>query len=392
MKCVAAILVLMLGAGSALGQTVSNVRASQQPSGEVRVVYDLSGGVPPLYAQLEASTNGGTNWTVPVTSLSGNGFTPPVSPGQGKVIVWNAIADWPGQVTSRMRFRVSVSQTPPAPAGMALIPAGSFSMGNQMASNEGSSDELPVHTVYVSAFYMDRYEVTKALWDEVRAWGLTNGYTDLPVGGGKAANHPAYYVTWYEAVKWCNARSKKENLTECYTVGGAVMKTGTSTPDCNFSANGYRLPTEAEWEKAARGGSSGKRFPWGDTITHSQANYYSYSSYSYDVSPTRGYHPTYATGSTPYSSPVGSFAPNGYGLYDMAGNMWEWCWDWYSSSYYASSPSSDPRGASSGSYRVYRGGSWISGADGTRTADRGFNYPGNVNYGVGFRCARSSVP
>jgi len=168
------------------------------------------------------------------------------------------------------------------------------------------------------------------------------------------------------------------------------MKTGTSTPDCNFSASGYRLPTEAEWEKAARGGLSGKRFPWGDTITHSEANYYSDASHSYDVSPTRGYHPTYATGSFPYSAPVGSFAPNGYGLYDMAGNMWEWCWDWYSSGYYASSPSSDPRGATSGSGRVSRGGSWSSNANNARTANRRSN-PGNNN-SLGFRCVRSSVP
>jgi formylglycine-generating enzyme required for sulfatase activity len=271
------------------------------------------------------------------------------------------------------------------------VPAGDFSMGDTFG--DGGSDERPVHTVNVSAFYMDRTEVTKALWDEVANWAAANGY-DISAASadGKAANHPAYNITWYEAVKWSNARSAKENLTPCYTVGGAVMKTGTSTPDCNFSASGYRLPTEAEWEKAARGGLSGKRFPWGDTITHGEANYYSDARYSYDVSPTRGYHPTYATGSTPYSSPVGSFAPNGYGLYDMAGNMWEWCWDWYSSSYYASSPSSDPRGATSGSYRVLRDGGWYSNADSTRTANRDVNDPGFSSGDLGFRCVRSSVP
>jgi formylglycine-generating enzyme required for sulfatase activity len=293
------------------------------------------------------------------------------------------------------RLVMTTVTPPPSTNTMVLIPAGSFSMGNALsASGDGNSDELPVHTVNVSAFYMDKYEVTKALWDEVAMWAAANGYDiNAASASGKAANHPVHYVTWYSMVKWSNARSQKEGLTPCYTVSGAVMKTGTANPDCNFAAGGYRLPTEAEWEKAARGGLSGTRFPWGDTITHSQANYYSDASYAYDVSPTRGFHPTYATGSSPYSSPVGSFAPNAYGLYDMAGNMFEWCWDLYSSSYYASSPSSDPRGASSGSDRVGRGGGWVNVAIYARTAFRDGGGPGYFGgVGLGFRCVRSSVP
>jgi formylglycine-generating enzyme required for sulfatase activity len=277
---------------------------------------------------------------------------------------------------------------------MALIPGGSFEMGNALsASNDGDTDELPVHTVSVSAFYMDKYEVSKALWDEVASWAAAN-YYDINAASvsGKATNHPVYNVTWYEAVKWSNARSQKEGLTPCYTVGGVVMRTGTSDPDCNFLASGYRLPTEAEWEKAARGGLSGKRFPWGDTITHSEANYYSDAFFSYDVSPTRGYHPTYATGSQPYSSPVGSFAPNAYGIYDTVGNMWEWCWDSYSLLYYASSPRSNPTGPASGTGRVIRGGSWNNSSDDPRTADRIYDFPDYVRSDRGFRCVRISVP
>jgi uncharacterized delta-60 repeat protein len=254
------------------------------------------------------------------------------------------------------------------PTEFSLIPAGSFQMGDSFA--EGGSDELPVHTVNISAFYMAKHEVTQALWNEVKTWGASHGYTDLPAGGSEAADHPAgAWVSsfrWYAIVKWCNARSEKDGLTPCYTVSGAVYRTGVSEPVCDWSANGYRLPTEAEWEKAARGGLGGKRFPWGDTISHSDANYGSGN-----------------------ASPVGSFAANGYGLHDMAGNVWEWCWDWYSDSYYASSPPSDPQGAASGSYRVLRGGAFLPEAYYCRVACRKLDIHGPD---FGFRLARSSVP
>ncbi|OQA26855.1 MAG: Serine/threonine-protein kinase pkn1 [Verrucomicrobia bacterium ADurb.Bin345] len=287
---------------------------------------------------------------------------------------------------------------PNPPAGMVLIPAGSFMMGNAFPSDfAASGDELPQHTVNVSAFYMDVYEVTKALWDEVKAFNGANGYTYSNTGLGKATNHPVHTVNWYDAVKWCNARSQRDGLTPVYYTDAGfttVYKTNEIAPFANWAANGYRLPTEAEWEKAARGGAANTRFPWTDNanyISWTKANYYGQSDlYSYDQDGESGaYHPTFATGETPYTSPVGYFAPNGYGLYDMAGNAWEWCWDWYDGSYYASSPASDPSGpADPLSSRVTRSGSWDNRAGAARVADRYGTDPAYETSLVGFRCAR----
>ena len=272
-----------------------------------------------------------------------------------------------------------------APAGFALVPAGPFTMGDSL---DGEKD-APLHQVTVSDFHMQINEVNKAQWDAVRTWGLKHGYPDLVVGSAKSADHPVQAVSWYDIVKWCNAHSEKDGLMPCYTAGGAVYRKGANPPDCNWSATGYRLPTEAEWEKAARGGVDGKRFPWGDTISHSQANFGSDKSVAYDLSPTRGAHPTYNTGKPPLTSPVGKFPPNGYGLHDMAGNVGEWCWDWYGP--YPSVEETDPRGAHTGSCRVGRGGGWNNGAQSCRVAARGFGIATNSGT-VGFRTACSVLP
>jgi len=371
---------------------VSNVRAAQRAGTKlVDVYYDLSGANGPATVAVAVSSDGGSSYAVPATSFTGD-VGSGVANGASKHIAWNAAADWNGQFSQAVKFRITATTPPPAPDGFALIPAGSFTMGR--TSGDTDSNAPPV-SVYVSAFYMAKYEVTKALWDEVWTWGASNGYTDLPTGGGKAANHPVQSITWYAMVKWCNARSQKEGLSPCYTVSGVIYKTGISSPFCNWSASGYRLPTEAEWEKAARGGLSGWRFPWGDTINHGNANYTAYTSASsYDTSgyTTATYHPSYNDGTTtPYTSPVGSFAANGYGLHDMAGNVWERCGDWYSASYYAAG-ASDPRGPASGSVRVIRSGSFSNNAPGCRAANRNFNEPGSTVSQVGFRPARSSVP
>ena len=272
----------------------------------------------------------------------------------------------------------------PVPAGFVRIPAGEFSMGDALDGIPGA----PVHKVTLSAFYMAKSLVTQAEWNEVVTWASTHGYQDLAAKEGKATDHPVHTVSWYDAVKWCNARSEKEGLTPCYTVNGAVMKTGAAEPAVNWATTGYRLPTEAEWEKAARGGLSGKRFPWGDTISHSQANFTNDGGEAYATGAT-GPHPLWGKNddpNCPHTSPVGSFPANGYGLLDMAGNVWQRCWDWYS---WEPGPATDPRGVATGTIRTLRGGSWRVGAESCRVAFRNSGDPAYASRYVGFRVARS---
>ncbi len=313
-----------------------------------------------------------------------------VAPGSGTGRV--SVAAAPRDLPRRFYRVVATVTNGPAstvPAGMALIPAGEFAMGNALAPAEGSAIELPVHTVYVSAFFMDRREVTKAFWDDVQAWATNHGYAFTAPGLGKATNHPVHSVSWFDCVKWCNARSERAELTPCYTFGGEVLRTGTNAPACNWAAAGYRLPTEAEWEKAARGGLAGQRFPWGAAIAHDQANYLSTTNDTFDASSTHGYHPAYAKGAPPYTCPVGVFAANGFGLYDMAGNVWEWCWNRYAFNDYATSAAHDPTGAASGTCRVLRGGSWYVSGWQCRAANRlSYKTPDTHFYSIGFRCVR----
>ena len=388
-KCfpIALFAVLTAAVMHAANPVVSNVRA-RQDIGTKRVLidYDVADADGDrLDVRVMVTVNG-----TPITATSflpGSAIGLGVTPGRNRRIVWDAGVDWNGQYSSAVRFTVTADD------GMVLIPAGSFQMGDNL---DGVSPAQPVHTVHVSAFYMDKTEVTWAKWQEVRAYAAANGYDIGSVGSGKAGNHPVHSVNWYDCVKWCNARSQQEGLTPCYRRGGAVYKAGEYDDiTCDWSADGYRLPTEAEWEKAARGGLSGRRFPWGDTISHSRANYYSrwdggVPYYPYDVNRTAGCHPSYVTGDYPYTSPAGAFAANGYGLYDMSGNVWEWCWDWIDG--YPSGSVNNPRGPSSpggwGSLRVIRGGSWTSYAYYCRAAIRHNYWPDRRNYNFGFRAVR----
>ena len=400
---VAALFVMMF---SAQGQpVVSNVRAAQRAGNEVvDIYYDLSSASNAVMVSVAVSTNSGVTFGVPASSVSGDSGSG-ITPGTSKHIVWNAGADLVAPFYPNVKVRVTAddSSVPPPPPGMVLIPTGSFTMGNCMDPNEGYSGELPLHTVYVSAFYMDKYDVTLALWNSIYQWATNHGYSFDNPGLGKAANHPVQTVNWYDCVKWCNARSEMEGRIPVYYTDASqtvVYRSGDFdiSNSCVNWNSGYRLPTEAEWEKAARGGLSGQRFPWGNTISWSQANYYSYWSggapiYSYDLAPTNGFDPAFNDGVYPglYTSPVGYFAANGYGLYEMAGNVMQWCWDWYDDSWYANAGAtqSDTRGPASSPYvgRVLRGGGWNTGADSARCADRDYNGPNSASYdSFGFRC------
>ncbi|MCK4293223.1 MAG: formylglycine-generating enzyme family protein [Planctomycetes bacterium] len=306
---------------------------------------------------------------------------------------------------------------PCVPNDMIYIPDGEFEMGDHLGDGY-ADDELPIHPVLLDSFFMSKFEITNRQYcDYLNAailagdikvvggivYALSHGSNSYPYcdthsydahsqidyndvsetfsvrtkGGRDMSDDPMVEVSWYGAVAYCNWRSQEQDYEQCYNL---------STWACDFSKKGYHLATEAEWEYAARGGLSGRRFPWGDTISHSQANYYSNSSYSYDISPTRGSHPTWNDGIPPRTSPVGSFAANGYGLYDTAGNVWEWCNDRYDSDYYNYSPTPNPTGPAAGTSRVLRGGFWHSAATVCRVATRLHLRPDfRPNYFIGFR-------
>jgi formylglycine-generating enzyme required for sulfatase activity len=351
----------------------------------VEVHYDLEGDTSTV--SLAVSGDGGLSFGVSAKSATGD-LGDSVASGSAKQILWDAGADFPTLDLRQLKLEVRAwdlkheSKFP-----FVKIPAGTYQVGN--GSGDADITDAPVNTVVLDGFYMAVNDTTGDQWNQVRAWAVQNGYTDLAAGASKSGNHPVQMVTWYDGVKWANAASVKEGRTPCYRVDGVVYQKGKSDGvTCDWSANGYRLPTEAEWEVAARGGLSGKRFPLGDTLSHAQANYFGFSGYPYDLSGgVNDYHPEYSKGGVPFTSPVGSFASNGYGLNDMAGNVWQWCWDLYGP-YLGGS---NPRGAATGSHRVVRGGLWYLYAYYARCAQRSFNEPGVADNSYGFRLVRGRL-
>jgi len=228
---------------------------------------------------------------------------------------------------------VLVLYRPQSGGEMVLVPAGSFSMGDA----SGRPEEAP-HRVSVRAFYLDRTPVTQELYETVMGVNPSKR---------KGKTNPVERTQWTDAVRFCNRCSELEGLTPCYDLNSG---------QCNFEAGGYRLPTEAEWEYACRAGSEGK-YCCGDRET--------------DLVRYAWFKPQ----SGGMTHPVGQKQANAWGLYDMHGNVWQWCNDYYAENYYAESPSDNPRGPAAGQMRVLRGGAWDCTADKCRAASRFKEFP-----------------
>jgi len=259
-------------------------------------------------------------------------------------------------------------------SNMVRINGGTFTMGSPEDEPDRWDNETQ-RQVTVSSFFMGKYEVTQKEYQEIM------GYNPSTFKGD---NLPVERVTWFDTIEYCNKRSLKEGFTPVYTITSRTPASGypitAATVTANWNANGYRLPTEAEWEYACRAGTT-TPFSTGYNITTDQANYNGYYPYNNNAKGT----------SLEKTTPVGNFAANAWGLHDMHGNVWEWCWDWYGA--YASGTQTDPKGAASGSNRSLRGGSWDYLAWGLRSANRHTLYsaanPGsNRTNAAGFRVVR----
>ncbi len=294
--------------------------------------------------------------------------------------------------------------SPDLDSDMVFVQGGSFMMGD--FEGDGRDNEKPVHEVVVDDFYISRYEVTVA---EFREFTEETGYktTAEKEGGAEIFNgrkmvhdslacwdrvnfaqtdrHPVVCVTWYDAIEYCNWRSEKEGLTPCYTGRGDEAR-------CDFAAGGYRLPTAAEWEYAARSRGLGYKYAWGNgepyvggkkaaNIRDEAAKRTWYGVLTY----WQGYDDGYV-----FSSPVGSFAPNELGLYDISGNVYEWCWDWFGEDYYKDSPRDNPRGPDAGTMRCCRDVGYGCLPLFMRVLSRGKAEPGFRFLHGGFRVVRSA--
>ncbi|NIM16910.1 MAG: SUMF1/EgtB/PvdO family nonheme iron enzyme [Candidatus Aminicenantes bacterium] len=257
----------------------------------------------------------------------------------------------PGYKNFDMGLRLVKNASGKLPEGMVPVKGGTFKMG----SSKGKYGEKVEHRVKLNSFYIGKFEVTQQEWKAVM--GSNPAYR-------RGSICPIHFIDWYEAVEYCNQRSRKEGLTPCYSGTGDNIT-------CNFEADGYRLPTEAEWEYASRGGS--------------QSRHYRYSG-SNDPDEVAWY----ARNIVVFFQPVGQKKPNELGIYDMSGNIWEWCWDRYDFDYYRDSPGINPRGPLSGLRRVLRGGCFAYPEYFLRSTARFRFEPNRKGINIGLRVVRTA--
>ena len=276
---------------------------------------------------------------------------------------------------------VSSAQIRTADPSMVEVVGGTFQMGNAL-----DAEASPVHSVTVSSFLIDKYEITYEKWTEVRAWAIAHGYSSTDIAEGSngsvlssGANNPVLSVNWYDILKWCNARSEMEGLKPVYYTNSkqdTVYRSGQiinyNLYSVNWTANGYRLPTEAEWEFAAKGGTKSGNFKYSGSNTIDDVTWFAGNS-----------------GSSPlvnlFAHPVGQKTPNELGIYDMSGNALEWCWDKRGT--YLPSAQIDPKGPVGGGTNVMRGGGFNMDPGLCESANRHMQYPPTTRTYIGFRCA-----
>ncbi len=358
--------VLMPVVALAEAPAVTNVLAVQRPGTRfVDVTYDLDDpDGDAMTVSLRLSPDGGQSFPVPCVAVSGH-VGAGIMSGAGRHIVWDAGVDYPGHVGDNYVVKVIADDG----HGMVLVSAGIFTMGSPTSELCRFSNETQHQVTLTWGFYVGLTEVTQAQWLATMGWNAS-----LFAG----PNRPVEMITWFDAVSYCNQKSVAEGFTPAYTITDPFYSwphLRGATVTWNQSADGYRLLTEAEWEYACRATSSGAFCNGG--ISQCDCGYEPYLS-------AVGWYCGNAGGQT---HDVAQKVPNYWGLYDMHGNVNEWCWDWYGS---YGGPVTDPTGPGSGSLRVRRGGSWYDGASGCRSAVRNGSAPDWFYANVGLRLARAA--
>jgi len=351
------------------------------------------------------ATNKNVTWSTSDAGKANVGTDGRLTPvASGTAVITVTTVD--GGFTAQCTVTVKDSDSSPAPAGMALIPAGAFIMGSPVSEPEYDSTDEKQHSVTLTkSFYMGKYQVTQAQW--VAVMGAGENRTETTYGQGD--NYPVYKVSWYDVLVFCNKLSMAEGLDPVYSIDGKTNPSEWGPIPTSFSAkwnaatmdrskNGYRLPTEAEWEYACRGDylnkateTNTKPFGIGDgrKMISGMANFDVTEPYDLDHAPPGPYSDPGATGYVGKTTPVGSYAANNYGLFDMHGNVYEWCWDWYKENIMMDN--TDPVGGNTDSIdkRVIRGGDWSCIGRRLRSAFRSYCSPHERHEILGFRLVRS---